>query len=78
MEKPVNDLNIFNLLSRAAGFHLIGQIYWQAEHERVVHETPFIAVFAVLCNTSIAHVDIAMTIDFRYNVQPYYTQYLSS
>ena len=51
---PFNNLNVFNLSSRAAGLHLIGQIYWHAERECVAHGTPFITAFAASCDTSCA------------------------
>ena len=36
----------------------------------MLHGTPIISVFAVICDTSIAYIDIAITIDFRYIVGP--------
>ena len=62
--KTRNDLNIFNLFSRAAGLHLIGQIYWHAVHECMAHGTPFFAVQAVF----VTRIWYAMTIHFRYTV----------
>ena len=56
-------MNIFNLSLRAAGLHLICQIYWHAVRDCVAHVTQCLAVFAVFCDTAIVHIDIVITHD---------------